>query len=164
MGPAAHFFVVIMENILEKEGQIREIIESVIRELGLDLVDLKLQGRSGGRILRVFIDEPGGVSLQRCTLASRAISDILDQKDPLPDRYTLEVSSPGVDRPLKTERDFERNCGKKIRIRHQQADCGVDTTGIIDAVSQGVLYLKENNDNIEVKIDDIITAKILIEI
>lgn len=96
---------------------IQGLVEPVLTGMGYDLVDLQY-GREGGRyILRLFIDRPEGISLDDCEKASRAVSDILDQEDPIPNSYYLEVSSPGLERPLKKEADFQRFTGRKVKLR-----------------------------------------------
>ncbi|WP_258360873.1 ribosome maturation factor RimP [Moorella sulfitireducens] len=96
---------------------IQGLVEPVLDDMGYELVDLQY-GREGGRyILRLFIDRPGGIGLDDCEKASRAVGDILDQEDPIPHSYYLEVSSPGLERPLKKEADFQRFAGRKIKMR-----------------------------------------------
>ncbi|WP_406678417.1 ribosome maturation factor RimP [Moorella sp. ACPs] len=96
---------------------IQSLVEPVLTEMGYELVDLQY-GREGGRyILRLFIDRPEGIGLDDCEKVSRAVGDILDQEDPIPNSYYLEVSSPGLERPLKKETDFQRFAGRKIKLR-----------------------------------------------
>lgn len=96
---------------------IRGLAEPRITELGYELVDLQY-GREGGRyILRLFIDQPEGIDLNDCEKVSRNVGIILDQEDCIPNRYYLEVSSPGLERPLKKEADFKRFASRKVKIR-----------------------------------------------
>jgi ribosome maturation factor RimP len=82
----------------------------------MELVHVEARRESGGMILRLFIDREGGVTLDDCARVSRQVSAELDADDPLPGRYTLEVSSPGLDRPLSKDRDFQRFSGQTVRI------------------------------------------------
>jgi len=91
--------------------------EAVASQLGLELVDVEYRREAGGWVLRVFIDKPGGVTLDDCQAVSYALSDQLDEADPIPNRYSLEVSSPGIERPLKRPADFERFAGRRVQIR-----------------------------------------------
>ena len=93
----AHFFYCLEDNILADIEDIRNLVIPVLDEMGIDLVDLQLFGSGSRTILRVFVDETGGITLQRCTKASRKISDVLDMNEPLPGKYILEVSSPGTE-------------------------------------------------------------------
>ncbi|KYH32172.1 ribosome maturation factor RimP [Neomoorella mulderi] len=96
---------------------IQGLVEPVLTGMGYELVDLQY-GREGGRyILRLFIDRPEGIGLDDCEKVSRIVGDILDQEDPIPNSYYLEVSSPGLERPLKKEADFQRFAGRKVRLR-----------------------------------------------
>ncbi len=103
--------------------------------LGLELVDAHFATDSGRKVLRVYIDKPGGVSLDDCAGMSREFSTVLDVNDPIPQRYSLEVSSPGLDRPLKKEADFERFMGRRARIRSREAIEGRrNFNAVIDSV------------------------------
>ena len=97
--------------------QLAKLIEPTIEQLGYELSDLelKLSGRDG--IVRVFIDKPEGVDLADCEIVSRQLSALLDVEDPLPGHYTLEVSSPGLDRKLTKPEHFQRFTGETIRVK-----------------------------------------------
>jgi ribosome maturation factor RimP len=103
--------------------QIREVAERVVRSHGLDLFDVQLRRESIGWVVRVFIDRPGpsgtpedSVGIEDCAQVSREMSAILDVEEPLDRAYTLEVSSPGLDRPLRTAQDFERFTGRRAKL------------------------------------------------
>lgn len=105
-----------MDHAIRKQRLI-ELLEPPIEALGYELVDIDVRvGRSG--LLRIFIDKENGVNLEDCELVSRQLSAFLDVEDPLPGRYVLEVSSPGVDRPLRTLEHFRRfrDCQAKVRL------------------------------------------------
>ena len=97
--------------------KIREIAERVAQSSGLELVDLELLGGGKARALRVFIDKPGGVTHDDCSNFSREAGTIFDVEDAVPGgTYTLEVSSPGLDRKLSKQQDFERFVGSLVRL------------------------------------------------
>lgn len=100
---------------------VRDVVTSMAEELAepleLEIVDVEFRREPGGRILRVFIDKPGGVTLEDCQGLSRALSRKLDETDPIKDSYSLEVSSPGLDRPLKKPQDFQRFAGQPVHVR-----------------------------------------------
>ena len=98
------------------EQDVFRLVESKIASLGLDLVDVAYVKEKSERILRIVIDKTGGVSIDDCADASTAIDPLLDGSELIIDSYTLEVSSPGIDRPLVTDRDFERNIGKLVEV------------------------------------------------
>ncbi len=98
-------------------ARVTEIAERVGRSEGIEIVEVQLLGGGAKRVLRIFIDKPGGVSHADCELVSQQVGTILDVEDVVPGgSYTLEVSSPGVERKLSTPRDFERFLGQKARI------------------------------------------------
>ena len=96
--------------------RIRPLVAKVVEFAGMELVHLEMRHEAGGLILRIYIDKEGGVTLDDCARVSRQVSAQLDADDPVPGRYTLEVSSPGIDRVLSTERDFQRFAGRQVRL------------------------------------------------
>jgi len=102
------------EEIVEK---VRAIAAPLAAGEGLELVDVELAGAGGRTTLRLYIDRDGGVSLDDCTSVSRAVSAALDVEDPLQGAYDLEVSSPGLDRPLRTPEHFEKYAGENVRVK-----------------------------------------------
>lgn len=100
-------------NILEL---IRENCEPIVEDLGYDLVDLEFVREEGDYFLRFFIGKAGGVGIDDCQIVSEAVSDKLDVLDPIEQSYYLEVSSPGLDRPLETDKDLKRNIGMKVEV------------------------------------------------
>jgi ribosome maturation factor RimP len=102
------------EEIVEK---VRAIAAPLAAGEGLELVDVDLAGAGGRTTLRLYIDRKGGVSLDDCSSVSRAVSSALDVEDPIQGAYDLEVSSPGLDRPLRTPEHFGKYAGEKVRIK-----------------------------------------------
>ena len=98
-------------------AQLQQMIEPLIVDLGLELVGIEFATSASGGLVRVYIDEPErGVGIEDCERASREISALLDVNDPVAGRYTLEVSSPGLERPLFTPAHFERFVGERAKI------------------------------------------------
>jgi ribosome maturation factor RimP len=92
---------------------VTETVEPVVGSLGVELVDVEHRGA----VVRVVVDEAGGIALDRLAAVTQAISRALDDADPVPGHYTLEVSSPGLERPLRTPTHFERAVGQKVNIK-----------------------------------------------
>ncbi|QJA09062.1 ribosome maturation factor RimP [Romboutsia sp. CE17] len=99
------------------EATIEELVQPIIDSNNFELVDIEYVKEAGEYYLRIFVDKEGGISLNECEVVSRALSEILDVKDPIKDNYYLEVSSPGLDRPLKKEKDFVRYQGRDVEIK-----------------------------------------------
>lgn len=97
--------------------RVAAIADPIVRALGLELVDVESLGQGAGLVLRVFIDKPGGVTVQDCEELHQSLGHALDVEDPIPHGYTLEVSSPGLDRPLKRRRDYDRALGKQVNLK-----------------------------------------------
>lgn len=103
------------------EQQTEKLLTPIITEYGFELVDVEYVKEAGTWYLRAYIDKPGGITVDDCEAVSRRFSDILDEKDYIEDSYIFEVSSPGLGRPLKKEKDFQRNLGEEVEIRTYRA-------------------------------------------
>ena len=99
------------------ERAVLEVLHPILEENSLELVDLGYVNESSGRVLRIFIDKEGGVGVDDCAGVSRELGAVLDVYDVIPGSYTLEVSSPGLRRPLVRLGDYERFKGRKVKIR-----------------------------------------------
>jgi len=97
--------------------QIQTMLDPILADYGLECVEIEFKREPQGQVLRIFIDKEGGVSLDDCVTVSRELGAVLEIDDPIPGAYRLEVSSPGLDRPLKTVRDFERFAGQAVKIK-----------------------------------------------
>ncbi len=100
------------------EIEVKNKIEPTVTELGYEIVDVEFVKKNGDDNLTIYIDIPSGVSLDDCEKVHMAIDPLLDELDPTDGKpYVLNVSSPGLDRPFKTQRDYERNYGKEVEIK-----------------------------------------------
>lgn len=99
------------------EQQTEELMIPIVTEFGFELVDVEYVKEAGTWYLRAYIDKPGGITVDDCEAVSRKFSDILDEKDYIEDTYIFEVSSPGLGRPLKKDKDFQRSLGEEVEIR-----------------------------------------------
>lgn len=96
---------------------VEELVVPIVNELNLELVDIEYKKEGKNWFLRVFIDKDGGVGIEECEIVSERLSEKLDEVDPIPYNYFLEVSSPGAERPLKKEKDFYKAIGKNVLIK-----------------------------------------------
>ena len=99
------------------EKQTDELLEPIVTGFGFELVDVEYVKEAGTWYLRAYIDKPGGITVDDCEAVSRKFSDVLDEKDYIEDTYIFEVSSPGLGRPLKKDKDFQRSLGEEVEIR-----------------------------------------------
>src|SRR5215831_16742120 len=114
-GRLAHFFVVMSMGV--EWERVRRLIEETVQSQGYELVEAELKGSGKNSILRIFIDKPSGISHRDCELVSEQVGTVLDVEDLIAFSYTLEVSSPGLDRKLAKESDYARFEGKLARIQ-----------------------------------------------
>jgi len=103
-------------TLVGTEGRLRDLAQATVSSTGCELVDLEYRRESEGWKIRLFIDKPGGVSLDDCRRVSQDLGTVLEVEDPIPHRYVLEVSSPGLDRRLTRPEDFEAAVGKRVRL------------------------------------------------
>lgn len=101
-------------------SSVADILQPILVEDGIELVDIELKNEAGGKTLRIYLDKNGGITLDDCAKVSRNLSVLLDVNDCIQSSYTLEVSSPGLRRPLKKESDFEKFTGKKVKIKTKE--------------------------------------------
>ena len=148
------------------EGLEREI-ESRVAGLGFELVELEQVGSKARPILRIRIDRPdsdASVTLDDCSHVSRALENYLDESPELGERYVLEVSSPGVERPLVRPRDYQRFAGKEIAIKTSEAidDLGKRVEGVLRGIDEkGVVELDVNGRTVEVPREQIKKAHLV---
>jgi len=124
-----------------------ELVQPILERENFELVDIEFKKEGPHRFLRIYIDKDGGITLDDCQKVSEELSEKLDEVDPIEDNYFLEVSSPGLDRPLKKDSDFERFKGENIEIRLYQ-------TINNQKVFEGELIGLEDN-NIKINIENI---------
>jgi ribosome maturation factor RimP len=147
-------------------SRIKETIVSILNSLDLELYDLEYAGNARMGVLRVFIDKPGGVTLEDCTKASRNIGPALDVYNFIDHAYTLEVSSPGIDRPLKKIKDFQKIEGQRIRVKtvHLVEGQKVFTGQLISVAENGTIDLlitdQKKEKNITILFENIASANL----
>jgi len=135
------------------------LAESLCDDLGLELVHLEYLRDRGGRIMRLYIDKPGGVTLEDCAQVSRELSDVLDVRLPELGAYHLEVSSPGPNRPLSRAEDFERFRGRRAKIRTRTPiDGRKNFSGTLDGLADGAVRLNLGRATIAIALDAISKA------
>jgi ribosome maturation factor RimP len=145
--------------------RIETMVEALLKAEGLDLVDLEFRKEARGWVLRIFMDKPGGVTLDDCSEISRELGDQIEVHELIPHSYTLEVSSPGLDRPLKKEKDFLRSIGKLIQLS-TNVPCEGQTffKGILlDYQTSDCLRLAETKKTWEIPVGSITKARLVFE-
>lgn len=143
-------------------SRLREMLAPGVRALGFELVDVELVGPPRHPTVRVYIDSPRGVSVDDCAEVSHQLSAILDVEDPIPGSYTLEVSSPGLDRPLLTPEDFRRFRGEVVRLRTlAPVDGRRNFKGVIVEVAADHVVLEADSERFDLAFDVIERARLV---
>ncbi|WP_248893952.1 ribosome maturation factor RimP [Bacillus methanolicus] len=154
--------------MLSKVSEIvEELVTPILDENGLELVDIEYVKEGKEWFLRVFIDKDTGVDIEECGIVSEKLSEKLDAIDPIPHNYFLEVSSPGAERPLKKEKDFEKAVGKNIFIKTYEPIDGEKTfEGILTHFDRGIvkieIKIKTRKKMIEIPFSKIASARLAV--
>ena len=139
---------------------ITEFATPIVEGLNYELVDVEFIKEGASWYLRIYIDKPGGINIDDCQAVSEKISEILDEKDPIEQSYYLEVSSPGLERPLKTERDFIKYKGELVEVKVFQPINGKKIfEGELIGLMEGKIVISQNGNNIEFEKDKVAIVK-----
>ena len=143
------------------KSSITELLSPVLDREGIEFVDVELQGESIEKTVRFLIHKPGGITVKDCQRVSRLVHPILEVHGWIDSEVTLEVASPGIDRPLATEADFRRNMGRAVQIETTSATVeSLRLNGTVMDVKDGVVYLDESGKTTELEISTIVRAQI----
>ncbi len=146
-------------------NQLGELLGPVVAALGYELWEIEYAPRAGGGLLRLYIDADEGISLDDCERVSRAVSETLDESDPIPGHYTLEVSSPGLDRVLRTRAHFARFEGERVKLEMMRpVDGRKRFQGRLQAVGESEITLEMDGGTVSLPIDDIHRARLVPEV
>ena len=128
-----------------------KLLLPIIENYGFELVDVEYVKEAGTWYLRAYIDKQGGITIDDCEIVSRAFSDVLDEKDYIEDAYIFEVSSPGLGRPLKKEKDFVRSMGEEVEIRTYRAiDKQKEFIGILAGFDKDTVTIEYEDETLQV--------------
>lgn len=136
-----------MSKRADYESRTEALILPILEEFGFELVDTEYVKEGDTWYLRTYIDKEGGITVNDCEAVSRRMSDLLDEADFIPDSYVFEVSSPGLGRPLKKEKDFVRSKGKEIEIRTYRAiNREKEFYGILESWDASTVTIRSQED------------------
>ncbi|HVM13994.1 MAG TPA: hypothetical protein VM287_06665 [Egibacteraceae bacterium] len=138
---------------------VRALADPLARQADVDLVDVQVKGSGSRRLVRVVVDRKGGVDVATCQGLSRQLSALLDDVDPIADRYALEVTSPGVDHPLSDPRAFERVEGRPVLVHRDAGDGRVlQLRGRVAAVDEEAVTIDADGEQVRVRYGEIVKA------
>ena len=136
-----------MSRAEDYEKKVFSMLEPITSELNLMIVDVEFVKEAGNYYLRAYLDKEGGINIDDCEAVSRRLSDLMDENDFIPEAYILEVSSPGLDRPLKRERDFMISIGREVDLKtYKEADGQKEFRGVLTAYDKDTVTIELEND------------------
>jgi len=161
VGRRAHF---LFGRAVTLKDTLLELLSPEIEALGYELVELDTPAPGGSGTLRIYIDSDDGIGLDDCERVSHRVSGVLDVEDPIHDHYVLEVSSPGLDRPLRTEEHFRRQTGRLVKMVLAAGRPGRRRyKGRIRDVADGVLEIEVDGEGISLPLSEIESARLVPE-
>lgn len=146
---------------------VEQIVEPIVNDLNLELVDIEYVKEGKSWFLRVFIDKDQGIDIEECGMVSEKLSEKLDELDPIPYNYFLEVSSPGAERPLKKQKDYEKAIGKNVHIKTYEPIDGEKTfEGVLTNFSGDTVTvevkIKTRKKTIEIPFEKVANARLAV--
>lgn len=146
------------------EESVQKMVEDVIKDTDIELVDIEYVKEGPFKYLKVYLDKPDGITVDDTADVSRALNKMLDDADLIKEQYFLEVSSPGIERPFKTDADYQKNIGKKVEAKFfKPIDGKKSVNGILMEKDENKVIIKSNDENIKIELKDISKINIVIE-
>lgn len=154
-----------MGNVTDRiTRQVGRLIEPILDEMSIELVDTEYLSEHGRWVLRIYVDKEGGITLDDCAAVSREIGDLIEVRDLISHEYVLEVSSPGLNRPLKKEMDFIQTVGKRVKVRMK---CPVNGRrnfmGHLAAFRDATLYIQVGEEEVRLPLQEVEKANLVYE-
>lgn len=138
------------------EESVQKMVGDVIKSTDIELVDIEYVKEGPFKYLKVYLDKPGGITVDDTADVSRALNKKLDYADLIKEQYFLEVSSPGVERPFKTDADYQKSIGKKVEAKFfKPIDGKKSVSGILVEKGESKIVIKSNDENIAIELKDI---------
>lgn len=151
-----------MSIVSSKQAMLIELIEPVVIALGCELWGLEILSQGRHSLLRIYIEKPDGVGLEDCEKVSRQVSSVLDVEDPITGQYTLEVSSPGMDRPLYTLAQYQQFIGEQIAVKLSRAFEGrKKLRGLLKAIENDEVVVQVDNEEFVLPLEWIDKANVI---
>ncbi|SHJ44320.1 ribosome maturation factor RimP [Tepidibacter formicigenes] len=147
------------------EKTVEDLVLPIVEKENFELIDIEYVQEAGHKYLRVYIDKDGGISLNDCKLVSEELSKKLDELDPIKENYFLEVSSPGLDRPLKKDKDFERYKGRDVELKlYKSLDGKKQFEGELLGLFDGIIKIKSDKEVFEFNKKDVSIIRLSVKI
>lgn len=142
-------------------GRVEALVEEVLRGTPHFIVEVQVRGTKGARVIEVFIDSDEALGVDTLASVSRDVAFLLDTEEVIDGRYRLDVSSPGVDRPLRLPRQYQKNVGRQLRVHYRQDEANTEVEGALTAADDEVITLApKKGAPRQIRYDDIVWAKV----
>lgn len=145
-----------------EKAKLNQLFEEVINSLGYLLIDIVVRGDNHLRIFELYIDNEKGITTDDCVLVSRAINEKIEEEKIIDSNYRLDVSSPGIDRPLKFLVQYQKHLNRKFEVQYKVDDQVKKLRGKLLRIEADNLFFSEKNDEVKINFNNIIKAKVLI--
>ena len=145
----------------ELAQKIKEIAFPIVERNNAYIVDITLRGERSSKVVEVYVDSDKGISLEVCSLISRELSAALDEKDLIQGRYRLDVSSPGLDQPLKLHRQYVKNVGRNCTVYVKENESKIVKEGVLEKVDEHSIAIVSKGKSAEIAFADIIETYII---
>lgn len=137
-----------MAKVNNTESKVEVLVSGMIEKMGYELVDVEFVKEGQNWYLRFYLDKEGGINIDDCEKASKAIEKLLDEKDPIEQAYILEVSSPGLDRQLKKDKDFVKYAGSLVDVKlYKAVDGSKEFRGTLKGLEGNIITIEDENGN-----------------
>lgn len=145
-------------------SKISDLVEPILRDMGFELVDVDFLSKHGKWVLQLFIDIDRGVTIDDCVSVSRELGYLIDTRDIIEQEYVLEVSSPGIDRPLKKLKDFQWARGRKIKVKTREpVDGRRNFRGLLESVEGDLISMLVEDSRVSFRVEEIEKANLVYE-
>lgn len=162
--PEMRDFFLIRSNMSSIPEKIHELLLPITDQSNTYVVEVLLRGERSSKVIEVFVDSDKGITLDECSQVSRALAEKLDEADLITGRYRLEVSSPGLDRPLKLLRQYSKNIGRNCKVKYNGNDKKMMLEGRLDSVSENSIFIVKSGKRTEISFSAINEAYIIPQI
>ena len=137
-----------MAKVNNTESKVEVLVSGMIEKMGYEIVDVEFVKEGQNWYLRFYLDKEGGINIDDCEKASKAIEKLLDEKDPIEQAYILEVSSPGLDRQLKKDKDFVKYAGSLVDVKlYKAVDGSKEFQGTLKGLEGNIITIEDENGN-----------------
>ena len=138
-----------------KINEIKSLLDPILDNYKAFLVEIELRGQSNNQVLSIYVDTEEGITLQQIADITKEFEGILDLEDPIPGKYRLDISSPGIDRPLTEIWQFKKNVGKNLQITLEENGKTIQKTGTLESIDGESLIVSEKNQEVSIDIKQI---------